>query len=96
MLSGWGLIGRPGREVRSEDLAAITKDAGLTRGLGRSYGDSSLPARGGVAAASPLADRILSFDAESGLLRAEAGLSLEEINRLFWPRLWTSPVLPGS
>jgi FAD/FMN-containing dehydrogenase len=96
MLSGWGLIGRPGREVRSEDLTAITEGAGLTRGLGRSYGDSSLPAEGAYAAGSRLADRILAFDAETGLLRAEAGLSLGEINRLFWPRRWSSPVLPGT
>ncbi|MCZ6726724.1 MAG: FAD-binding oxidoreductase [Acidobacteria bacterium] len=95
-LSGWGLIERPGREVRSEDLAAITVGAGLTRGLGRSYGDSSLPAAGTWVAASPLADRLLAFDQQSGILHAEAGLSLREINRLFWPRLWTSPVLPGT
>lgn len=95
-LTGWGLIGKDGRELRSEDLAAITRGARLTRGLGRSYGDSSLPANGNAVAASPLADRILAFDADSGLLEAEAGLSLAEINRLFWPRLWSSPVLPGT
>jgi len=35
-----------GREVRSEDLEALTRDAVLCRGLGRSYGDSSLPPPG--------------------------------------------------
>jgi FAD/FMN-containing dehydrogenase len=96
MVSGWGLIGVPACTVASEDLAAITAGAGLTRGLGRSYGDSSLPAPGSWAAASPLADRILAFDPASGLLEAEAGVSLATLNRLFWPRLWTSPVLPGT
>ena len=95
-ISGWGLIGRPGTETRSEDLAALTAGVRLTRGLGRSYGDSSLPADGGIVAASTLADRILAFDDDSGVLHAEAGLSLAEVNRLFWPRLWTSPVLPGT
>lgn len=95
-LSGWGLVPRPGREVRSEDLAAIAAAARLTRGLGRSYGDSSLPADGGTVAASPLADRILGFDPEGGLLHAEAGLSLGALERIFWPRGWTSPVLPGT
>lgn len=95
-LTGWGLIGAPGRELRSEDLAAVAGGAGLTRGLGRSYGDSSLPAPGDYAAGSTLCDRILAFDEASGLLRAEAGLSLGAINRLFWPRRWSSPVLPGT
>ncbi len=96
MLSGWGMIGRPGRELRSEDLAAVAAGVSLTRGLGRSYGDSSLPANGGAVAASPLADRILGFDPESGRLRAEAGVALGDLNRLFWPRGWSSPVLPGT
>lgn len=95
-LTGWGLIGGPGRELCSEDLSAIAADAGLTRGLGRSYGDSSLPAAGDYAAGSLLADRILAFDESTGLLTAEAGVSLATINRLFWPRRWTSPVLPGT
>jgi FAD/FMN-containing dehydrogenase len=83
--------------VRSEDLEALTRDAVLCRGLGRSYGDSSLPPPSHpVVAATPLADRILSFDAESGLLRAEAGLSLREINRIFLPRGFFDPVAPGT
>jgi FAD/FMN-containing dehydrogenase len=95
-LTGWGLVARPGREVRSEDLAAIAHGVRLTRGLGRSYGDSSLPADGGTVAASPLADRILGFDSESGVLHAEAGLSLGVLERVFWPRGWSSPVVPGT
>ena len=43
-----------------------------------------------------LADRILSFDADSGVLRAEAGLSLDDIYRLFLPRGWFVPVTPGT
>ena len=42
-LSGWGRVFSPGVEKRSTDLEALTKDAVLTRGLGRSYGGSSLP-----------------------------------------------------
>lgn len=96
-LSGWGRVPRPGREVRSEDLEALTRDAVLCRGLGRSYGDSSLPPPSRpVVAATPLADRILSFDRATGTLRAEAGLSLREINRLFLPRGFYDPVGPGT
>ena len=97
-LSGWGCAPVvPGREVHSEDLADVTTGMPLTRGLGRSYGDSSLPAaRDRRVASATLADRILSFDPDSGLLRAEAGLSLSEIYRLFLPRGWFAPVTPGT
>lgn len=81
----------------SEDLAAITVDVPLSRGLGRSYGDASLPARGDDrVAGSVLADRILAFDPDSGILRAEAGFSLREIVRLFLPRGFFTPVSPGT
>ena len=96
-LSGWGRIAVAGREVRSEDLERITRDVPLSRGLGRSYGDSSLPPPGRpVVAGSRLADRVLAFDETTGVLRAEAGLSLFELNRLFLPRGFFDPVAPGT
>ena len=96
-LSGWGRIAVAGREVRSEDLERITRDVPLSRGLGRSYGDSSLPPPGRpVVAGSRLADRILAFDETTGVLRAEAGLSLFEVNRVFLPRGFYDPVAPGT
>ena len=98
MLAGWGRAPVvPGHEVRSEDLARIADGRPLSRGLGRSYGDSSLPAASDREVVSTvLADRILSFDQDSGLLRAEAGLSLDDIYRLFLPRGWFVPVTPGT
>lgn len=97
-LSGWGNYPRvQGHEVRSEDLERITRDAVLTRGLGRSYGDSSLPPAGRyTVAGSPLADRLIAFDPESGVLRAEAGFTLKNLNRLFFPKGWFTPVTPGT
>ena len=97
-ISGWGRYPRvDAMQVRSEDLEAVTEQASLTRGLGRSYGDASLPSRGDrVVADSTLADRLLAFDSETGLLRAEAGLSLEQLNRIFLPRGWFPPVSPGT
>jgi FAD/FMN-containing dehydrogenase len=97
-IAGWGR--HPvveGVEVLSEDLEAATRDVRLSRGLGRSYGDSSLPPRPGDRVANTrLADRILSFDAESGILRAEAGLCLATLHQLFLPRGFASPVAPGT
>ena len=96
-LSGWGGLGVPGREVRFEDLEHLTASAVLSRGLGRSYGDSSLPPpRHTEVAGTVLADRILAFDDATGVIRCEAGLSLAELNRLFMPRGWFTPVTPGT
>ncbi len=97
MLSGWGRLPSPGVELRSEDLESLTRDVPLSRGLGRSYGDASLPPPGRPrVAGTRLADRILAFDAESGLLRAEAGLTLGELSRIFLPRGFAAPVMTGT
>lgn len=97
MLSGWGRLSKPGKEVFSEDLKALSENAVLSRGLGRSYGDSALPPPGQLeVATTTLADRVLGFDETSGILRAEAGISLRALNRLFLPRRWFTPVTPGT
>jgi FAD/FMN-containing dehydrogenase len=96
-LSGWGRIPVPAREVVSEDLRKLTENAVLSRGLGRSYGDSSLPPPGRLEVASTvLGDRILDFDESTGVIRAEAGLSLRDLLRVFLRRNWFPPVSPGT
>jgi decaprenylphospho-beta-D-ribofuranose 2-oxidase len=49
-----------------------------------------------LVAASPLADRIIRFSDESGVLRAEAGYSLHDLYWNFLPRGWFTPVSPGT
>jgi FAD/FMN-containing dehydrogenase len=96
-LRGWGGLSVAATERRSEDLPALTRDAVLSRGLGRSYGDSSLPPPSRPCAANTtLADRILAFDSGTGLLRAEAGLSVLQLNRLFLKHRLFVPVSPGT
>lgn len=96
-ISGWGMLPLPGKECFSENLERLTDGAVLSRGLGRAYGDSACPpADRPEVATTVLADRILSFDEESGILRGEAGLSLRELNRLYMPRKWFTPVTPGT
>jgi FAD/FMN-containing dehydrogenase len=98
LLSGWGRMPVvAGEEIRSEDLRRITEDVPLTRGLGRAYGDAALPAAPDTrVAGSRLADRILSFDRETGVLHAEAGLALSQIYDVFLPRGFFTPVTPGT
>jgi FAD/FMN-containing dehydrogenase len=97
-LSGWGRLPVvSGREQAPEDLEAGSAGARLARGLGRSYGDASLPADpGDRVVCTRRADRILGFDPANGVLRAEAGLSLLAIHRIFGPRGFASPVVPGT
>src|SRR5688572_23366409 len=96
-LARWGRIYQPGRESLSEDLETLTQGAVLSRGLGRSYGDSALPpADRPVGATTTLADRILSFDPGSVRLRAEAGVSIAQLNRRLLPRGFFVPVTPGT
>jgi decaprenylphospho-beta-D-ribofuranose 2-oxidase len=97
-LSGWGGVPAvDGIERLGESLPEVCRPASLTRGLGRSYGDASLPARpDAVVAGTRLGDRVLAFDRESGVLRAEAGFRLEQLERLTRPAGWASPVVPGT
>ena len=97
-LSGWGRYPVvEGHETLAEDLERITRGAVLTRGLGRSYGDASLPPPGQYrVAGSVLADRLLGFDPDTGVVRAEAGCPLWRINRVFLPRGFFTPVTPGT
>lgn len=97
MLVGWGRLPAPGREVLTETLESATTGAVLCRGLGRSYGDSSLSARAtDKVVATRMANRILAFDPATNVLRAEAGFSLAELNRLMLPRGLFPPVTPGT
>ena len=96
---GWGrhpCIDADLRRPLSASEAARAVLAGgstLARGMGRSYGDSSLAPqlldlRG--------LDHLLDFDAAAGTLRCEGGVLLAEILEVFLPRGWFLPVTPGT
>lgn len=102
-LSGWGRLptieataARP--ERRREAFDALADREGeplLAHGLGRSYGDAALLRDGRVVLTRRL-DRMLGFDPETGWLRCEAGVSIEEILQTFVPRGFFPPVVPGT
>ncbi|MBU9368012.1 FAD-binding oxidoreductase [Burkholderia multivorans] len=67
----------------------------LPFGNGRSYGDSCLAASDHVINTLPL-DRVIATDWTTGILRAEAGITLEQILEIAIPRGWMLPVTPGT
>lgn len=77
------------------DTKNRSRGAVLATGKGRSYGDSSLNATGRIVNMTGL-NRLIAFDPVSGLLRAEAGLSLAELIAFSVPRGFYPPVVPGT
>ncbi|MDR1162492.1 MAG: FAD-binding oxidoreductase [Candidatus Accumulibacter sp.] len=71
------------------------KNPGIAYGMGRSYGDVCLNP-GGLLWVTTGLDRFIAFDEETGVLTCEAGVLLEEIQKIFIPRGWTLPVTPGT
>jgi FAD/FMN-containing dehydrogenase len=67
----------------------------LAGGLRRSYGDSCVNDGGALVDMTGL-DRFASFDRKSGILVAEAGISLAEILKLVVPAGNFLPVTPGT
>jgi FAD/FMN-containing dehydrogenase len=76
-------------------IRATDKRPLLCRGLGRSYGDVALNG-GGYLLDTARADHLLAADWETGVVRAEAGLSLDALLRVCVPRGWFLPVTPGT
>ncbi|NIA14683.1 MAG: FAD-binding protein [Nitrospiraceae bacterium] len=102
-LSGWGRFPveecRVYRPEKRRGLAGIIQSTAnphcIPRGLGRSYGDAAIDGGGAVIDYSRL-NRMIAFDAETGMLECEAGVSLAEILGVFMPRGFFPSVLPGT
>lgn len=97
-LKGWGrTLGRAAimaRPERLQELADTVKaNPGPAVGFRRSYGDAPVAAR---AIDMTRLDRFISFDSESGLLEAEAGVTIGDILDTFAPRGWMPAVMPGT
>lgn len=99
ILSGWGRYPRMDCRVsRPRSLEALREAAGngtaIARGSGRAYGDSAL--NPGATIDMRGFNRILDFDESSGLVTAEAGVTLADLIEAFLPRGWFPAVTPGT
>jgi len=103
MLSGWGRTARSRCRVITphgvdDILQALALAAGnglIARGAGRSYGDAAQNGGGDVLDMTGL-DRILSIDAERGLITAQAGATVAQLMARLAAHGLTLPVLPGT
>lgn len=97
-ISGWNLY-PVSRSIllRPERYSQLTPDYVplIARGCGRSYGDAAQNSDRYVMLMERL-NRMIAFDEETGILRAEAGTTLGEILEIFVPRGWFLPVTPGT
>jgi decaprenylphospho-beta-D-ribofuranose 2-oxidase len=101
-LAGWGGGPRaPAGVVRAPNAdalrAAVAQSRGttaITRGMGRSYGDAAQLAGGRVLETTMLTAHEL--DAEDGVVRAQAGVTLGRLLAELEPAGWVLPVVPGT
>ncbi len=80
------------------EYPAITEgmhDGVLPVGMGRSYGDVCLLKDGNLILTTGM-NRLLDFDPETGVLTAEAGITLAQILDFCVPLGWFLPVTPGT
>lgn len=98
--TGWGRVHqaeetvfRPERASTAAHLTGSTPAPAF--GSRRSYGDAAVNDGGDSIDATRL-NRFLAFDTDTGILEAEAGVTLGEMLELCAPKGWIPPVLPGT
>ena len=102
--TSWGRVLRSRARVaepayRDELATAFARgssaEPALAHGLGRSYGDVCLNGGGHLIRTGRL-DRLIAADWSTGVVRAEAGLTIGALLTLAVPRGWFVPVTPGT
>jgi decaprenylphospho-beta-D-ribofuranose 2-oxidase len=103
-LTGWGrsaraptMACRPERAAELAQAVAAAGEAGgiIAHGAGRSYGDAALNS-GGLSVITTRLDRILAFDAETGDVVCEPGVTFRDLVETFVPRGFMPPASPGT
>ena len=82
-------------EVRRALIDTAPQATVLAYGCGRSYGDSCMAVSDEVLLTAPM-NRLVRADWDTGLIVAEAGLTLAELIAIALPRGWFPCVTPGT
>lgn len=89
------------RPTDSEQVADIFRFAAKNgyyvglRGAGRSYGDAAITG-GGIVLDFCRMNRILDWNPETGVIKMEPGVTIEQLWRYTMEDGWWSPVMPGT
>jgi decaprenylphospho-beta-D-ribofuranose 2-oxidase len=108
-LTGWGRVAptradlaAPASDAEAAALlrylagpAGSKSGSAIPRGLGRSYNNAAQSA-GGIVISSSRLNNIISLDPATGIVVAEAGVSLEQLMVAGLPHGWFVPVSPGT
>src|SRR5215469_2091168 len=102
-LTGWGRVAPttatlaepPTAQAVAELLRGPATGAMIPRGLGRSYNNAA-QSDGGTVIATANLNRIVELDEQSGSVRCEGGVSLEDLMVAGLPHGWFVPVSPGT
>jgi FAD/FMN-containing dehydrogenase len=97
-ISSWGRLTKQPHnviELINRNQLPQSNLPGIAYGMGRSYGDIGLNPEGTLWKTTKL-DRFISFNEKTGILKCEAGVLLQDIQRLMIPRGWILPVTPGT
>ncbi len=89
---------RPTSVKEIEEVFRLARETGLTvtaRGAGKSYNDASLNG-GGIMLDMSAMNQILEWDAASGIVRCEPGVTLEQLWQCVEPNGWWPPVVSGT
>ena len=80
---------------RHNNFPKVGKSNLLPVGCGRSYGDECLNDDYSVLHMSRL-NRLIEFNQDTGVLKCEAGITLDEVLKFAVPKGWFLPVTPGT
>lgn len=98
-IHGWGRYPIVDADVVQADSVRACSDVLarpgvlVARGRGKSYGDS---ANAATVLQTDYLDHYVEFNADSGLITCQAGLTIRDLLALIVPRGWFIPVTPGT
>ncbi|MDC0955999.1 FAD-binding oxidoreductase [Candidatus Pelagibacter sp.] len=97
-ISGWGRNTASDANIsfpkNLKELKKEIKKNCIARGLGRSYGDSSIQPKKTIVTTK--LNNIINFNEKTGILESECGVSIKQLNQFIINKGWFLPVTPGS